>query len=403
MAKAKYNYTAVTADGSTVTGVMQSESPLAVRAELESQDLQPVRLQVKESIWQLELTSRKVKRKEIMHFSRQLAVFARAGVPLLQGLQAIAEETDDKILRKTLFDMIDALRAGDTFAAAARAHPEAFPDYYVGMLGAAELTGNLDDVLDQLADYLERDIDARQRVTSALVYPSIVFAMAIVTVVVLTAFVIPRFRDFFDEFHAKLPLPTRVLVSITDFLARWWILLSIGLLVAVVGGILIGHTAWGHKRRDQLLLKLPVVGDLVNGVLLERFCRVLAAMLQAGVPLPDSMHVARDSTNNTVYREGLDRAREAMLRGEGLAAPLAATGLFPASARQMMRVGEDTGTLDEQLHTAAVYFDRELDYRLKRFTSLFEPAVILFVGVVVGFVAIALVSAMYGIYKQVKI
>ena len=403
MAKAKYNYTAVTVDGATVNGVMQSDSPLAVRAELEAQNLQPVRLQAKESIWQLELTNRKVKRKEIMHFSRQLAVFARAGVPLLQGLQAIAEETSDKILRKTLFDMIDALRAGDTFAAAARAHPEAFPDYYVGMLGAAELTGNLDDVLDQLADYLERDIDARQRVTSALVYPSIVFGMAIVTVVVLTAFVIPRFRDFFDEFHAKLPLPTRILVSITDFLTTWWVLLSLGLLVAIVGGILIGHTTWGHKKRDAVLLKLPVVGDLMNGVLLERFCRVLAAMLQAGVPLPNAMHVARDSTNNAVYRDGLDRAREAMLRGEGLAAPLAATGLFPASARQMMRVGEDTGTLDEQLHTAAVYFDRELDYRLKRFTSLFEPAVIIFVGVVVGFVAIALVSAMYGIYKQVKI
>jgi len=295
-----------------------------------------------------------VKRKEIMHFSRQLAVFARAGVPLLTGLTAIAEETSDKILRKTLFDMIDALRAGDTFAAAAAAHPEAFPDYYVGMLGSAELTGNLDDVLDQLADYIERDIDARQRVTSALVYPSIVFAMAIVTIVVLTAFVIPRFRDFFDEFHAKLPLPTRILVSITDFIARWWILLSVGFVVVLVGGLLIGHTPWGHRQRDKVLLKLPVVGDLLNGVLLERFCRVLAAMLQAGVPLPEAMHVARDSTNNSVYREGLDRAREAMLRGEGLAAPLAATGLFPASARQMMRVGEDTGTLDEQLHTAAV-------------------------------------------------
>jgi type IV pilus assembly protein PilC len=400
---AKYSYTAVASDGSTVTGVLDSDSPTALRATLLSQDLQPVRLEQKESIWQLELTKRKVKRKEVMHFSRQLAVFARAGVPILDGLQAIAEETSDKLFRTALYDMIDALRGGATFAGAAAAHPEAFPPYYIGMLGSAELTGNLDDVLDRLADYIERDVDARQRVSSALVYPSIVLAMAVVTVVVLTAFVIPRFRTFFDDFHAKLPLATRILVSITDFMATWWVLILVLLASIVLSGAVLVRTRWGRIKRDELVLKFPVIGDLINGVLLERFCRVLAALLQAGVPVPEAMQVARNSTNNAVYQRGLDEAREAMLRGEGLAAPLAATGLFPGSARQMMRVGEETGTLDDQLEAAAAYFDRELDYRLKRFTALFEPAVIVFVGLVVGFVAIALVSAMYGIYNQVQI
>jgi type IV pilus assembly protein PilC len=400
---AKYSYTAVAVDGSTVTGVLQAPSPSGMRELLLERNLQPVRFEEKQSIWQLELTKRKVKPKDLMHFSRQLAVFARAGVPILDGLQTIAEECTDKLLRKGLYDMIELLRSGETFSAAARAHPEIFPAFYSGMLGAAELTGNLDEVLDQVAEYLERDVDAKQKISSATVYPAIVLVMSIVVVVVLTVFVIPRFRTFFNEFHAELPLATRILVSITDFLDKWWPVLVGGVVLALLTVILGPRTRWGRKTRDTLLLKAPVVGDLVQGVMLERFCRVLSSMLRAGVPLTEAMRVTRESTNNAVFEQGLDSAREAMLRGEGLAGPLAATGLFPASARQMFRVGEETGTLDDQLETAAKYFDRELEYRIKRFTALFEPAVIIFMGVVVGFVAIALVSAMYGIFRQVKI
>jgi type IV pilus assembly protein PilC len=399
----KYTYTAVAADGSTVDGVLSADTPSAVRTALLERDLQPVRLAEKQSIWQLELTKRKVKPKELMHFSRQLAVFVRAGVPILDGLQSIAEECTDKLLQKSLYDMIELLRGGDTFAAAARAHPETFPPFYVGMLQAAELTGNLDDVLDQVAEYVERDVDARARITSALVYPCIVLFMAIVTVIVITVFVIPRFRTFFKEFDAELPLATRILVSITDFLTKWG---GVMVGVFVVSAILIAialRTVWGKAKRDALLLKAPFIGTLAEGVLLERFCRVLASMIRAGVPLPEALAVTRESTANAVYQRGIDEAREAMMRGEGRAAPLTATGLVPASARQMFRVGEETGTLDAQLETAAIYFDRELDYRIKRFTALFEPAVIIFMGVVDGFVAIALVSAMYGIFRQVKV
>ena len=399
----KYTYTAVAADGSTVDGVLSADTPSAVRTALLERDLQPVRLAEKQSIWQLELTKRKVKPKELMHFSRQLAVFVRAGVPILDGLQTIAEECTDKLLQKSLYDMIELLRGGDTFAAAARAHPETFPPFYVGMLQAAELTGNLDDILDQVAEYVERDVDARARITSALVYPCIVLVMAIVTVVVITVFVIPRFQTFFDEFDADLPLATRILVVITDFLTKWGAVMVIAFVVTAILIAVALRTVWGKAKRDALMLKAPFVGTLVEGVLLERFCRVLASMIRAGVPLPEALAVTRESTANAVYQRGIDRAREAMMRGEGLAAPLTATGLFPASARQMFRVGEETGTLDAQLETAAIYFDRELDYRIKRFTALFEPAVIIFMGVVVGFVAIALVSAMYGIFRQVKV
>jgi type IV pilus assembly protein PilC len=173
----------------------------------------------------------------------------------------------------------------------------------------------------------------------------------------------------------------------------------------VLGGaaILLTVTARGRELRDSVLLRTPVLGDLITTAILERFCRILCTMVDAGVPIPDALQVTGDATANSVFRRGLFNAREAMLRGEGLAAPLAATQLFPSAARHMFVVGESTGTLDAQLGSAASYFDKELEYKLKHFTSLFEPAVILFVGLVVGFVAIALVSAMYGVFRQVKV
>ena len=164
-----------------------------------------VEISDKKSILRFEITKKRVPRKDLMHFSRQLGVFVKAGIPIMEALEVISEETTHKLFKSALLDMIERLQAGDTFASAAGAHPEAFPDYYLGILGSAELTGTLDVVLDQLADYIERDIDARGKITSALIYPAVVFVMAIVTVVILATFVLPRFKTFFDSFHATLP------------------------------------------------------------------------------------------------------------------------------------------------------------------------------------------------------
>ncbi|MGD9798160.1 MAG: type II secretion system F family protein, partial [Acidimicrobiia bacterium] len=206
-----------------------------------------------------------------------------------------------------------------------------------------------------------------------------------------------------EGLDADLPLPTRMLISAADFMGEWWWVITGSIVGAVVFVLVSMRTDWGKTQRDRVLLGLPVLGDVVRHAILERFCRILSSMVAAGVPLPDALAVTSEATNNRVYRRGLSNAREAMLRGEGLAEPLAATGLFPGAARQMFRVGEDTGSLDQQLETAAVYFDRELDYKITRFTGLFEPAIIVAVGLVVGFVAIALVSAMYGIFNQVEV
>ena len=353
-------------------------------------------------ILQFELTRKKVARKDLMHFSRQLAVFIKAGIPIIDALEAIQEDMGDRFFREVLSEVIEQLRAGSTFADAVEQRKGVFPNYYLGILRSAEATGRLDIVLVQLSAYIERDVDARRKVQAALAYPAIICVVAALVVVVLVSYVLPKFETFFASLHATLPLPTRILLSGAHFLTVHGAVIA-GTFLAValgLGGAL--RTEAGKRVRDAVLLRLPVLGDLVRHMVLERFCRVLSSMMSAGVALPHALAVTSDATGNRVFQKGLAGAREAMIRGEGFAGPLAATGLFPPAARQMFRVGENTGTLDEQLETAAEYFDTELEYKIKRFTSLFEPAVLIVVGVMVGFVAIALVSAMYGIFRQVK-
>ena len=354
-----------------------------------------------QSVLQFEITKKKVPRKDLMHFSRQMAVFIKAGIPILEAIDGITEEMGNKKYKEILNDVRARLSNGDTFTNACAAHPEAFPNYYVGMLRTAELSGTLDVVLDELADYIERDLDARRKVTSALIYPAVIFVVGVVVIVVLVTYVLPRFRTFFKSLDAKLPLPTRMLLAVSDFFTNYWYIPLAIIAVFILFGMWLQATEPGRAVRDRMLLRSPALGDLVHHIILERFCRIMSSMMSAGVPLPEALSVTSDATSNVIFRRGIETAREAMMRGEGLAGPLAATGLFPASARQMMRVGEDTGTLDAQLATASDYFGRELEYKIKKFTSLFEPLVIVVMGVLVGFVAIALVSAMYVIFHQV--
>jgi len=366
-------------------------------------DLSDVTLTRRKNPFKADLWAKRVKRGEVMHLSRQLSAFIRAGLPLLAAVQTLGEETDNPSVRRMLDDVEEGLLSGDTLSDCVDRHPKVFPDYYRGILRSAELTGQLDTVLDQLAAYLERDLDAHQKVKAALIYPAVIAGMSLLTVVVLSTFVLPRFKVFFEGLNAELPLPTRMLLAMTDLLMQWWwAMLGGGVLLAVVGYLIL-RTEVGRHRRDRILLRLPVVGSTIQFALVERYCRILASMVDAGVPLPEALRVASGSLGNLVYTRALAQVSTAVLEGEGLARPLASTKLFPATAVQMMRVGEDTGTLDRQLEVTARYYERELDYKIKKLTALFEPAVILVMGLVVGFVAIALVSAMYGIFNQNQI
>ena len=398
-----YKYSALDESGKKVTGTQSAASTGAAHLALIERGLQPLEVTAKQSLLKFEITKKMVPKQDVMNFTRQLAVFMKAGIPIMEALEVIVEETQNKLLRTVIFELIDSLRAGDTFATAAAAHPEAFPNFYVGILESAELTGNLDHVLNQLADYIERDQKAKSKITAALIYPAVVACMSVVTVLVLTVFVLPRFTVFFKSLHAKLPLITQIMMSASGFIMHWWYVEAALVIILVAGFIMMRKSDKGRAQMDAVMLKLPVVGDLTQTAILERVCRILSSMLKAGVDLPRSMAVTADSANNAVYHNALEVIREAMMEGQGLAGPIARSGLFPGAARQMFRVGEETGTLDQQLDVAAEYYNRELETKLEKATALFEPAIIIFMGVVVGFVAVALISAMYGIYNQVHV
>jgi type IV pilus assembly protein PilC len=399
----KYRYEALDEDGGRTKGVEVATSLSAAHQALIERGLQPIGVSRPRSILKLEITKKKVPRKDVMNFSRQLAVFMKAGIPIMESLEIIEDETSEKVLKNVLKDVVEGLRGGDTFAGAAAMHPEAFPNYYVGILESAELTGNLDTVLNQLADYIERDTKARAKVKAAMIYPAVVACMSVVTVGILALFVLPRFVVFFKSFNAKLPLPTRMMLNFSNYLTKWWMVILAVIIGTAVSFVLTRRSARGKARLDSLVLLVPVIGDLIQTASLERICRILCSLLRAGVDLPRSMSVTAESANNLVYRRALEKVREEMLEGQGLFGPISRTGLFPGAAQQMFRVGEETGTLDQQLEVAADYYSRELETKVDRTTALFEPLIIILMGLVVGFVAVALVSAMYGIYSQVKV
>jgi type IV pilus assembly protein PilC len=399
----KYAYSATTLDGRSSSGVLKADARDDAEIALYERELRDITVTEKKSFLQMELSGPRIKRDELMHLSRQLAAFIHAGLPILDAVHTIAAESDNSSVRRMMNDIEDGLRSGERFSDCLDRHAKVFPEFYRGIVRSAELTGELDEVLKRLALYLERDLEARRKIKSATIYPSAVAVMSVVTIIVLASYVLPKFKVFFASLHATLPLPTRMLLAVTDFLTNWWWLLAAGFALAVALIVAAVRTQRGRYAKDKLLLAVPVLGVTIQYALVERFCRVLGSMVNAGVQLPEALRVATDSLRNRVYIRALDGVNEAMLEGEGVAGPLAKTALFPATAAQMLRVGEETGTLDGQLEVTAQYYETELDYKIKKLTSLFEPIIIVVMGLLVGFVAVALVSAMYGIFNQVKV
>jgi type IV pilus assembly protein PilC len=400
---AKFRYQATTETGTKARGVATATSLKTAMAGLVEQGFTVSQLKPKRNVLKFEITKEKLPQGELMHFSRQLSAFVRAGIPLIEALEVIEEEADDKTLRMVLQGVRESLITGETFSEALRPYETLFPKFYVDMVRAAELTGSLDDVLSELSGYIKRDLEARNKIKSALVYPLVILVMAIGTVIVLSTFVLPRFKTFFQGFHATLPLPTRMLISFTDFVSNDWLYIIAVLFLIIAIPMALVRTRRGRRAKDRLLLRLPILGEVMLFAIVERFCRLLSTMMQAGVPLPEAMGVLGDATKNVVFQEGLANVHGAMMRGEGLARPMSDTKLFPGAVIQMIKVGENTGTLNEQLAVGSEYYGEELEYKIQRLTSLFEPAVIIFMGIAVGFVAVALISAMYGIYKQVQV
>ena len=399
---ATFKYTAVTGDGKQVKAAIEGVSITSAENDLLRQNLRVLKIREKKGFSQIEISPERVPRQEVMHFSRQIAAFVRTGIPIIDAVHVVEEGTGNKRFKSILAEVREQLEGGVPFSEALTPHASVFPPYYLGILRSAELTGQLDTVLDQLAIYIERDMEARARVKSALTYPAVVGVMSVLTMVVMVAYVLPKFVDFFKELDSELPLPTRMLLGFSDIFSNyWWLMLTI-IILLVVGNMAISRNTNARVARTKVIMSLPVIGVIVQYSAVERFCRIIGAMMRAGVPLPETMAAAIESTNNAVFERELRVARDEMLEGEGVAGPLQRTELFPLAAIQMIRVGEETGTLDQQIDSAANYFARETEYKLKRLTDLFEPAVVIFMGAIVGFVAVALISAMYGVLQGVR-
>ena len=399
----RFRYVAVDLDGRTVKGQVVALTANAARNTLALQGLRVEKLSERRGL-KMELTKEKVPRAELMHFCRQMSIFLRAGVPVTEALDELRMDAKSKRLRIILADSLDRVSAGVPLAECLADHDDIAPAYFMAILRSAELTGRMDDAFEQLHDYLERDLELTRQVRKALIYPMILLCLALGVCLIMVVFAIPRFAEFFEGFDAELPLPTRMLMAVSDFVqSPAGAVVGVVLLVSTVATLAFIRTRRGRRRFQIIQLRIPVLSNVVRFAANERFVRVLAALLDAGVPLPAALPTAVGSSENAVFTERLTVAMDAILAGQGFAEPLAGTQLFPRTVIQMVRVGERTGDLSHQLENAATFFKSELNYSVAKMTAWFEPLMTIFIGLVVGFVALAMVSAMYGIYNQVDL
>ncbi len=354
------------------------------------------------SLHQVFPTFFRVRKSEIILLTRQLATFVKVGVPLLDAFAVLHEQTGSKELKSALQDMMVDLGQGRPLSLAMSHHSRIFNRLYVDMVRAAEVSGELDEVLNQLASYMMRDDTASRKIKSAMIYPVIVLVLSIGVIGVLVSVVLPAFVHLFGEFNAELPLPTRILIAIGKFFEQNRIQLGVATL-GVAGVVFVFfRTALGKRFWDRHIVRLPYLGRVIQYSIIERFLRTFAAMTRAGIPVTQMFETVIQSTQNLIFQQRLRTVQEQMIAGEGFSGPLRQTGLFPTLVIQMIRVGEETGTLDYNLEQAAQYYGTEIDFRTKAMIAVMEPGLVVFVGLVVGFVAISVISPMYGLIHAIK-
>ena len=343
----------------------------------------------------------RVRTQDIVQFSRQLSTFLRVGVPITDAIRLLQDASSSGAFRVALEDIGEDLDAGESFSTAIQHHPSVFNQLYVDMVKAAEYSGTLDHVLNQVAAYLQRQDSAIKKLRSAMIYPAVILVLAVAVCTVLVAFVLPNFVAIFKEFKHGLPLPTLILLAIGTF-AQTWRFQIVGSVFAVTVGILLFmYSRAGRIFWDYTVIRLPVLGGIVTYSIVERFTRTLATMLRAGIPISQTFDVAIASAGNVRYKRGLEAVKRRMMTGDGFSEPLAATGLFAPMVIRMIRVGEETGTLDASLEQIADFLSEEMDYKVRNMIALMEPALVVAVGAAVGFVAVSVILPMYGLLQAV--
>ncbi len=344
----------------------------------------------------------KVKDKEMAIFTRQFSTMVDAGLPLVQCLTILAEQSESKTLRTVTSRVAGSVEAGSTLADALRRHPKTFDELYVNLVEVGEAGGILDTVLQRLSVYIEKAAALKRKVKSAMIYPLTIVGVAFIVVIFMLTFVIPTFAKMFAGMGADLPLPTLIVIRLSDFATRFWWLI-IGAAIGIVVGVRAYYrTEGGRSLIDALVLKLPVFGTLIRKVSVARFTRTLGTLVSSGVPILEGLRITARTAGNRVVERAVLETRASVTAGKTLAEPLKASTVFPPMVVQMISVGEQTGALDAMLNKIADFYDDEVDTAVTALTALLEPMMIVFLGVVIGGLVIAMYLPIFKLVTLVK-
>lgn len=388
---AKFTWEATTRSGERRRGAMEAVDAAAVESRLRGDNLTPVRVRKAARDFDIVIGSG-VSPKDLQIFTRQLATMIDAGLPLVQCLDILANQTQNKIFAKALAQIKTSVEQGATFSESLRRHPKIFDDLFVNLVAAGEVGGILDAILERLASYIEKAVKLKGQLKSALVYPVGILVVAIGVIAVMLVKVIPTFEKMYADFgNAELPPATQFVIDISHgFTERWYI--PVGILALIVfGGGALRRTASGKLAFDAMMLRVPVIGPTLRKIVVARFTRTLGTLLAAGVPILDALDICARTAGNTIVTRGILRARDKISEGHDMAGPLTESRVFPPMVVQMIGVGEQTGAMETMLQKIADFYEEEVDASVAAMTSLIEPIMMAFLGVVVG----GLIIAMY--------
>lgn len=404
---AKFSFTGREVSGSLTEGTIDAADEQTAVRMLRARNVTPISLTLNEqnassgpdiSNW----FTPHVTLDDLVIFCRQMFSLTRAGIPILRSVSGLAESSSSRRMREALQDVIAQLERGRGLSSALHRHPKIFNQLFVSVVHVGENTGRLDEAFQQLAEYLEREQETRKQIKAATRYPIFVVIAITVAFVILNIFVIPKFADMFAKFNAELPLMTRILIGTSDFMQNyWWLLLGV-LGLGIYGGMRYLATEQGRYKWDKVRLHMPIVGGIINRSLLGRYCRSFSMMLRSGVPLTTALNLTADAVDNTYMGDKIITMRKSIEKGENLTRVSASSGLFTPMVMQMIRVGEETGRVDELLQEVSDFYEREVDYDLKGLTAKIEPILIVVVAIMVLILALGIFTPMWDMMGAIK-
>jgi type IV pilus assembly protein PilC len=400
---ASFAYTGRTRGGETVSGERVAESLEAASAALRREQIMVTRIspaKAKADAAAKPLKGKRVNSKNLAVFTRQFSVMIDAGLPLVQCLDILGNQEEDKNFSKVILETRSDVEAGSSLADAMKRHPKAFDPLYTNMIAAGEAGGILDTILKRLAVYIEKNVKLKQQVKSAMIYPIAVIVIAAAVVAVILWKVIPTFATMFAGLNAELPLPTRVVIWMSDTLVRFLPFIVVGLGAAAFAVRQYYGTDGGRHVIDRLVLRMPVLGMIMRKIAVARFCRTLSTLISSGVPILDGLDITAKTAGNAIVEDGIMTTRKSIERGETVSAPLKETGVFPAMVTQMIGVGEATGALDTMLAKIADFYEEEVDAAVAGLLTLLEPIMIAFLGVIVGGIVIAMYMPIFSMISK---